>query len=102
MYNLIIKQYEKLQRAGFNSIMQGTASEIIKQALQRIYNRRNETKLTAKILLQIHDEILLEVPTQCLASAVRVLQEEMEQAVTLSVPLKVKICHGMNWFEGKK
>ncbi|MBQ2733147.1 MAG: DNA polymerase I [Clostridia bacterium] len=86
------------ERVAMNSPIQGSAADIIKIAMIRVF-RRLETELPeARLLLQVHDELLLEAPKDKIAEAARILEEEMANAVSLSVPLPAECGTGENWF----
>ncbi|MCB9644756.1 MAG: DNA polymerase I [Myxococcales bacterium] len=82
-----------------NTPIQGSAADLIKRAMIRIANRMEQQALSAKMLLQIHDELLFEVPPHEIELLSQILHEEMEQAMSLRVPLVVDIGHGANWAE---
>ena len=60
-----------------------------------------DEKLDARLILQVHDELLVEAHRDCVARAEKILQEEMEQVATLAIPLTVEIHTGENWYEAK-
>ncbi|MBE6585904.1 MAG: DNA polymerase I, partial [Ruminococcaceae bacterium] len=82
-----------------NFPIQGTAADIIKLAMIRVHKRLSESGLDAKLILQVHDELILDAHKDCAEAALTLLKEEMESAVTLSVPLDVEAHMGDNWFE---
>ena len=87
------------ERVAMNSPIQGTAADIIKIAMIRVRNRLKESGLDARMILQVHDELILEASRQDAEAAMALLCEEMERAVTLSVPLDVEAHIGESWFE---
>ncbi len=87
------------ERLAVNSPIQGTAADIIKIAMIRISRRFREEALQAKMILQVHDELLFELPGYELEKVRFIVKEEMEGAIELSVPLKVELGHGQNWAE---
>jgi DNA polymerase-1 len=87
------------ERLAMNSPIQGTASDIIKMAMINIWRGLKENKLKTKMILQIHDELLFEVPESELEIVKDKIQEDMEGAMKLNVPLKVDISYGRNWAE---
>ncbi|MBE7021672.1 MAG: DNA polymerase I [Ruminococcaceae bacterium] len=89
------------ERAALNAPIQGTAADIIKLAMVRVYHRLQEEKLTARLILQVHDELIVEAPEQEAEKAQKILREEMEQAVALSVPLFVDMQTGKSWYDTK-
>ncbi len=89
------------ERVAMNSPIQGTAADLIKLAMIRVHNRLQDEKLDARLILQVHDELLVESHRDCAAQAEKILQEEMEQVATLAVPLTVEIHTGENWYEAK-
>ena len=87
------------ERACINMPIQGTAAELIKIAMINVNNRIKESKLNSKMILQIHDELLFEVPKAELVLLCSLVKEEMENAIKLDIPLKVDCDYGKNWFE---
>lgn len=87
------------ERLAINSPIQGTAADIIKCAMINIWRRLKQDRLSAKMILQVHDELLLEVPESELEIVQDILKTEMETVVQLEVPLKVDIGYGRNWAE---
>ena len=85
------------ERMAINMPIQGTAADIVKIAMIRLYKRMMREGSRARILLQVHDELLLEVPRDELATLVPMVREEMEGAVTLDVPLTVDLKSGDDW-----
>lgn len=88
-----------LLRAALNAPVQGSAADIIKLAMIQLYEVLKRQKLPAKMLLQVHDEILLEVEKSALEQISKVVKETMESAYKLSVPLVINIETGSNWGE---
>jgi len=82
-----------------NTPLQGTAADIIKVAMIHIQNRIEEIGLFTKMIMQVHDELVFEVPEGELPKALPLIQNEMETVMELSVPLKVSIHSGKNWAE---
>ena len=89
------------ERVAMNSPIQGTAADIIKIAMIRVEKRLRESGLDAELILQVHDELLVEAHRDCADEALGILREEMEQAVSLSVPLDVEVGMGDNWYQCK-
>lgn len=87
------------ERLAVNSPIQGTAADIIKIAMINVRKKLHNEKLNAWMILQVHDELLFEVPESELAAVLDIVRENMENAVTLSVPLRVDIGYGKNWAE---
>ena len=87
------------ERNAINYPVQGSAADIIKVAMVKIDRRLAAEKLQTKMLLQVHDELVFEVPQEELAAVTRLVREEMEGAVELSVPLLVEVGSGRNWRE---
>lgn len=87
------------ERAAMNMPLQGSASDIIKIAMLRLYEKLNAEKLKAKIILQVHDELIIDCPTEEKDKVEEILVKEMKNAVKLSVPLEVESNWGNNWFE---
>ncbi|MBE7043586.1 MAG: DNA polymerase I [Ruminococcaceae bacterium] len=89
------------ERAAMNAPIQGTAADIMKLAMVRVAKKLKEGNFEAFITMQIHDELVLEVPEAEVESVSRILQEEMEGAVSFSLPLTVEMKHGNSLFETK-
>ncbi|MEJ2246451.1 MAG: DNA polymerase [Acidobacteriota bacterium] len=89
------------ERTAVNSPIQGTAADIIKIAMVRVHNTLHQRRLSSKILLQVHDELVLEVPESEVGKTSLLLQEEMEGAASLIVPLKVDLKVAGNWMDAK-
>ncbi len=88
-------------RAAANAPIQGSSADIIKLAMIQLHNALRKTGLSAKILLQVHDELVLEVDPKDLEETKRLVKNTMENAVKLSVPLIVETGVGVNWMEAK-
>ena len=82
-----------------NSPIQGTAADIIKVAMIRIQNRIEESGLSSKMIMQVHDELVFEVPSSEREEVMTLVKKEMEEVIKISVPLKVDINAGKNWDE---
>jgi DNA polymerase-1 len=87
------------EREAINTPIQGTAAEVIKTAMINIHKSLKENNLKTKMLLQIHDELLFEVPKKEVDKVTKIVKDCMEKAVDLNIPLKVSINTGKNWFE---
>jgi DNA polymerase-1 len=87
------------QRNAINYPIQGSAADIIKQAMVRVFERIREEGLKSRLIMQVHDELVFEVPEEEKEVMQRLVRREMEHAVTLNVPLKVDVNYGMNWSE---
>ena len=97
--NYMIREFGK--RAAMNAPIQGTAADLIKIAMLNSQNRIIEEGLNTKMILQVHDELVFDVPKEELETVIKLVEEEMTQALILKVPLKVEIHYGDNWFEAK-
>ncbi|MBM7692859.1 DNA polymerase-1 [Peribacillus deserti] len=89
------------ERTAMNTPIQGSAADIIKKAMINMSERLKEEKLQTKLLLQVHDELIFEAPKEELEILMRIVPEEMENAVELHVPLKVDYAYGPTWFDAK-
>jgi DNA polymerase-1 len=89
------------ERVAANSPIQGSAADLIKIAMIRIHKLLQDEKLASRMLLQVHDELVFESPSDELARLESLVKNEMESAATLSVPLVVDVGHGANWVETK-
>ena len=94
-----IREFGK--RAAMNTPVQGTAADIIKLAMVRIDRALREAGLRSRLILQVHDELLLECPPEEAEQAAALLREAMEDAIGLSVPLVAEVHRGKNWAEAK-
>ena len=88
-------------RAAANAPIQGSSADIIKLAMVQLHRRLEESDLPARLLLQVHDELVLEAAPDALEQVVRLTRETMEHAVALSVPLVVETGVGANWMDAK-
>jgi DNA polymerase-1 len=89
------------RRIALNMPIQGTAADVIKLAMVRIHGELRKRRLRARMTLQVHDELVFEVPAAERAAVERVVREGMESVCELSVPLKVHLGWGRNWAEAK-
>jgi DNA polymerase-1 len=89
------------ERAAMNSPIQGSAADIIKIAMINVSRALKEAKIDAKLILQVHDELIIESNKNCVDKAKEILKHEMENAVKLIVPLSAQISVGDNWFDAK-
>jgi DNA polymerase-1 len=89
------------ERLAINSVVQGSAADLIKLAMVRVQRRIDRDHLPLKLLLQIHDELVLETPEAEAASCVAVVREEMERAMALRVPLRADVGAGRDWMSAK-
>ncbi|NBT59432.1 DNA polymerase I, partial [bacterium] len=90
---------EMAERAAINTPIQGTAADMIKTAMVRIHRRLEQEKMKTKMILQVHDELVFEVPAEERNQAEKLVLAEMENAMKLKVPLKVDSAWGKNWRE---
>ena len=81
-----------------NSPIQGTAADIIKIAMIRVAERLQEEQLESRIVLQVHDELLVETKIEEKEQVKRILEEEMPLAAQLQVPLSIDVEEGKNWY----
>ena len=89
------------ERVAMNSPIQGTAADIIKIAMNRVYRRLKEENLKSRLVLQVHDELLIETYKEEIEEVSAVLREEMKGAAKLAVELDVDMHQGNNWYEAK-
>lgn len=89
------------ERTAMNTPIQGTAADIIKLAMVRVYRELKEHKLAARLILQVHDELIIDAPIAEQEQVVKLLREAMEEATQLSVPLKVDLKCGASWYDTK-
>ena len=89
------------ERVALNAPIQGTAADIIKLAMVNVYRRLSENNMKSKLILQVHDELIIEAHKSELEEVKNILREEMENAFPLSVPLKVDMGYGRSWYDAK-
>ena len=89
------------ERVAMNSPIQGTAADIIKIAMIRVWRRLKEENLSSRLILQVHDELLIETAEEETEKVKAVLDEEMKAAADLAVTLEVDMHTGKNWYEAK-
>lgn len=89
------------ERVAMNSPIQGSAADIIKIAMIRVYNALKEAKINAKLILQVHDELIVEAHCSCAEIAKNILQKEMESAFELLAPLTAEAGIGKSWLDAK-
>ncbi len=89
------------ERVARNMPIQGTAADIIKIAMIKVFNRLKAENLEARLILQVHDELIVEAPKHEAIQVAMILQEEMEKAVKLNVPLVAEAAMGKTWYDAK-
>ena len=82
-----------------NAPIQGTAADVIKLAMVKVWRRLRAEGLAANLILQVHDELIVEAPEAEAETVARILKEEMEGAVSYSVPLTADVGQGKTWLE---
>ena len=97
--NYMVRQFGN--RVAMNTPIQGTAADIMKIAMISTYNKLKENKLKTKIVLQIHDELILEAPDNEKEIAKKILKESMENAIKLKVPLIAELGEAKTWYDSK-
>ena len=90
------------ERVALNMPIQGTAADIMKLAMIHVHSRLREEGLQARLILQVHDELIVECPTEEAEQVKTLLTQEMEGAVKLSVPMVADAGAGRTWFEAKE
>ena len=89
------------ERIAVNTPVQGTAADMIKRAMVNLHRRLSDEGSGAEMIIQVHDELVLEIPEDEVEMAVTMVREEMENAIELDVPLVVEVGWGANWMEAK-
>ena len=89
------------ERVALNTPIQGTAADIIKLAMIHVADALEDEKLRSRLVLQVHDELILECPAEEADRASEILRREMENAASLSVKLRVDVSRGENWYDAK-
>ena len=97
--NYMVRQFG--ERAAMNTPIQGTAADIMKIAMINVYKKLIEEKLDAKIVLQVHDEMMIEAPLAEAEKVKEIVKTEMESAIKLNVPLIAEVSEAENWYECK-
>ncbi len=87
------------ERMAMNTPIQGTAADVIKLAMVRVWRRLRAEGLKARLILQVHDELIVEAPAAEADKAAAVLAEEMRAAASFSVPLTAEVQRGATWLE---
>ena len=97
--NYMVRQFG--ERAAMNTPIQGTAADIMKIAMINVYKKLIEENLEAKIVLQVHDEMMIEAPLAEAEKVKEIVKTEMEGAIKLNVPLIAEVSEAENWYECK-
>lgn len=97
--NKMLKKFG--ERVAMNSPIQGTAADIIKVAMINVSKRLKDEKIDAHLILQVHDELVVEAHKTSALRASEILREEMENAIQLPVPLSVELTVGETWYDNK-
>ena len=87
------------KRVAMNAPIQGAAADIMKLAMIKVDSALKASKIDAKIVMQVHDELVIEVLDKDVDACKKIVKEEMENAVSLSIPLTVDVTSGKNWLE---
>ena len=97
--NYMVRQFGG--RVAMNTPIQGTAADIMKIAMINVYNKLKENNLKSKLIVQVHDEILVETLENEKEQVKQIVKEEMENVIKLKVPLLAEVEEGYNWYEAK-
>ncbi len=89
------------ERFAVNTVIQGSAADLIKRAMIAIHRRIVSESRPARMIIQVHDELVFDIPRTAVTAESEMIRQEMSQALPLSVPIKVDIAYGDNWLEGK-
>ena len=89
------------ERVALNTPIQGSAADIIKVAMVKFYNRLNEEKLKAKLILQVHDELIVDCPQDEREKVLEIMKDVMTHAVDLKVDMKIDVNSADNWYDAK-
>ena len=97
----IIAQRRGAERAAGNTVIQGSAADLIKMAMVKLHRRMKRENLRSRLLLQVHDELVFETPIEAAEQEAAIIRQEMVNAMKLLVPLKVEVGWGKNWADAK-
>ncbi len=97
--NYMIRQ--SAERIALNTPIQGTSADIIKKAMINIHNRFEKENIKSRMILQVHDELVFDTLNEEKEKVINIIKEEMEGVLKISVPLKVDIEYGDNWYQAK-
>ena len=97
--NYAIRQFG--ERTAMNAPIQGTATDIIKKAMIDVHQAMLEKNVKSRLLLQVHDELIFEVPQEELDMMIELVTKTMENVVELQVPLKADYSYGPTWYDAK-
>ncbi len=89
------------ERMALNTPIQGTSADVMKLAMIKVYDKIKENNLQSKLILQVHDEIIIDAKKEEVEKLKTILKDAMENVVKLKVPLKIDISTGVNWYEAK-
>ena len=97
--NYMVRQFGN--RVAMNTPIQGTAADIMKIAMINVNNELKKRKLKSKIVLQVHDEMMIEAPESEKEEVKDIMKKEMESAIQLKIPLVAEISEAKNWYDCK-
>ena len=97
--NYMVREFGK--RAAMNTPIQGTAADIMKIAMIKVYKELKSNNLKSKIILQVHDEMMIEAPIEEKEVVKKIIKESMESAAFLCIPLVAEISEATNWYDCK-
>ena len=97
--NYMVREFGK--RAAMNTPIQGTAADIMKIAMIKVFNEIKNRNLKSKIVLQVHDEMMIEAPLNEKEEIIKIIKDSMENAINLNVPLIAEATIATNWYECK-
>ncbi len=97
--NYMVRQFGA--RAAMNTPIQGTAADIMKIAMIDVFNRLQEKGLKSKLVLQVHDELIIDTDVEEKEQVRKILRTSMENAVKLKIPLKVELSEANDWYDAK-
>jgi DNA polymerase-1 len=89
------------ERVAVNTVVQGSAADLIKRAMIDIHQAFKAGRHTARMVIQVHDELVFEVPSEHVEREARLIREKMEKAIELDVPIVVDVAWGRTWAESK-